>query len=340
MPLPFRPNCLPTALGPLPHPATVAPWSVVLPLLRHVAPVPLLAHEGESLAALAVEGLAGLSWVDEQLAWDRALVYAELDGLYAAYLQGHAGSRALRLHALDALGERDVTLRGVRALSTTQLGPISLALALTGGDLASAAGEPAVVDGLAKHICLRLQWQLEQLERWNKPVIQWLYEPYLEQIGSPFVPLDWPAAQQTLADAFGQRNGVRGVWAGGKTDLGALLADEIVEVVGCPLPETEQLDAWAAALRQFIRRKGVIGWGLIPASSEGLRHAMPGRLAARFGRVLRQLSEAGLPTDYVVEASLIMPEESLAQLLPGEAEAALRLTAEVAGLVRQSYGLE
>ena len=42
--------------------------------------------------------------------------------------------------------------------------------------------------------------------------------------------------------------------------------------------------------------------------------------------MLRALEDAGLPTVEVVEASFIMPEDTLANLDPGAAETALQLT--------------
>jgi hypothetical protein len=93
-------------------------------------------------------------------------------------------------------------------------------------------------------------------------------------------------------------------------------------------------------LRDFIRRKGAIGWGLIPHTADGLAHARVGRLAARFTEMLQVLESAGLPPAEVVAASLIMPEDVLAGLEPAEAETALSLTNQVAGLLRHSYGLD
>ena len=130
--------------------------------------------------------------------------------------------------------------------------------------------------------------------------MQWLYEPYLDVVATPFAPLDWPVARSMLEETFGTECGVRAVWVSPTTDLPALLSDETVEVVGLPLPLLSTAAAWAPALQRFIQRRGVIGWGIVPQTTEGLAHARIGRLSARFGEVLQALEEAGLPTTEVL----------------------------------------
>ncbi len=340
MPLPFRPNCLPTALGPLPHPPTVELWDVVLPRLRQIVPVPLLDQHGEDLLRLALHNLPGATMVGDHATWGGPDMQTALDTLYIAYLKHQTDSRALDLAALEELEQSDGKLRSVQALSTVQWGPFSLALTLINTEYESALNDPTMVDAIVKHLYLQLQFQAERLGHWHKPVLQWLYEPYLELLGSPFVSLTWEAVHDALTDVWGQHSGVRGVWVGAHVQLQQLLASETVEVVGLTLPTPEQAESWAPDLHSFIRRKGAVGWGIVPVTSDGLRQVTAGRLAARFGSVLKALQEADLPVEYVVRASMIMPEDTLHQLSPAEAERVLTLTADLAELLRQAYAIE
>jgi hypothetical protein len=111
-------------------------------------------------------------------------------------------------------------------------------------------------------------------------------------------------------------------------------------MLGLAVPLPNEVEDLAPVLREFIRRKGVIAWGLIPHTSEGLAHAKVGRLAARFTELLQGFEAAGLPPADLVAASLIMPEDLLVDLEPAEAEVALALTNQVAGLLRHSYSLD
>src|SRR3712207_9374833 len=62
------------------------------------------------------------------------------------------------------------------------------------------------------------------------------------------------------------------------TDLPRLLAEPVVDVVGLPLPLPSIATAWGTALKDFVERQGVIGWGVVPQTVEGLANARVGRL--------------------------------------------------------------
>lgn len=340
MPVAFRPGCLPSALGVLPHTTPEAAWDVVVRHLPALPALPLLAAEGEDPATIAADGFGGAMIMPEELHFDRSAVTTALDDLYLAYLQNDVASRALSLVGLESWGQYQPVLKRAEALSMVVMGPISLALRLVDDSGRTALTDVVVVDALAKHLYLRLRWQQSVVGRVAQAGLYWLYEPYLNIVGSPFCPIDWPGARQLLEETFGALDGARAVWAGESTDIAALIDGASVEVIGLPLPLPNLVAGWAAALGKFIRRHGAIAWGIVPNTVEGLAHARVGQLAARFNAVLQALDAAGLPAADVVNASMIMPEDTLGHLYPSEAEAALALTGQLAGLLRHSYGLD
>lgn len=340
MPLSFRPNCLPSALGVLPHTSARAAWDAVLSSTPVILPLPMLAPEGEDPMALAIDGLAGTTIAMEQHRFNRDVMHAAIDNLFVAYLQDRWTTRALSLRALDEVPQREAQIRRAEVLAPLVMGPISTGLRLIDGDGVPALSDDKSVDAIAKHLHLRLTWLQAVLGRNTRQMLYWLYEPYMEVVGSPFIALDWAQVRMLLDETFGTIRGVRAVWVGVTTDLVQLLEGTTVEVVGLALPLPNAVEGLAPVLRDFIRRKGVIGWGLIPHTAEGLAHAKVGRLAARFTELLQVLEGAGLPAAELVAASLIMPEDILINLQPAEAEAALALTNQVAGLLRHSYSLD
>ncbi len=340
MPLPFRPNCLPAALGALPHPTAREAWESCLRHVPAVLPLPLLATDGEDPATLAADGFGGASIALDQLHFDRAAASDALDDLYLAYLQNQWMTRALDLAALDEWTIRDAQIRRASAVCTLLMGPISLALRLVDDDGRPALVDDVMVDALSKHLHLRLHWLQTTIGRSARVVLHWLYEPYFDTVGTPFSPVDWPTARHIVQETFGSGSGVRGLWVGAATDVPALLESAAVEVLGVPLPAPATAAGWAEALRAFIGRGGVIGWGIVPQTVEGLPRARVGRLAAGFGEVLRALEDAGLRTAEVVGASLIMPEDVLGGLAPSEADAVLVATGQLSGVLRHTYGLD
>src|SRR3954454_13713289 len=116
MPLPFRPNCLPSALGVLPLVSARSAWNAVLLSVPVMLPLPMLAPDGEDPMALAIDGLAGTTIAMEQHRFNRDVMHAATDDLFVAYLQDRWATRALSLRALDDVSQREAQLRRAEVL--------------------------------------------------------------------------------------------------------------------------------------------------------------------------------------------------------------------------------
>lgn len=339
MPLPFRPNCQPTSLGPLPHTSAEAAWNTVLRHTPALPALPLLAGAAESPMALGYEAFPGVQQRATQVEVDRATALGALDQLYAAYLRGSGTGQALTLQALPRAQAPDQTpYRRARMLFGLVPGPLSLALTLVDTQDEPLGDSVELIDALAKHLFLRRAWLQRALGRLGRPTAIWVYEPHWALLGSPFNPQPaevWlDAASQTLQDA-----GPRALWIADLATPEALLLLPL-DLIGAPLPAPAQAPALAPLVRQLLERQVAIGWGIVPASLEGLRQTSAGRLAARFDAWVRALDEAGIAAHALLGASLIMPEDTLDHLPPDAAERALALTAELAAIIRHSYGVE
>lgn len=340
MPLPFRPACQPTSLGPLPHTDPNAAWDLIQRYTPGLPALPLLANEGEALTLLGADGFAGVSVNNVEARLDRAAVAQGLTPLYAAYLRGTTSGQAIDLAALPQLQPSEqVKFRRSRMLFGLVLGPVSLALSLIDEGAEPVLNDAELLDALAKHVFLRRRWLVQMLERIGKPVAVWVYEPYLNAILSPFSPL--PASELLNAvDQVISYGMLRALWLPDVATLVALDDTLPLDLLGLPLPPLSEAAAAGPILMRCLAAKTTLAWGIVPVTSEGLRGATVGRLAARFEAWLRALETVGLPPTDVVAASLIMPEDTLAYLEPVEAERSLALTTELASLIRQSYGVE
>jgi hypothetical protein len=344
MPLPFRPDCLPAGLGVLPHTTSRLAWDSCTRYFPTFLPLPLLTSEGEDPATLAIDGFPGATIALDQPRFDRNVALAEMEPLYAAYLQHRWESRAVLLQALDEWPQREREVRHASALTVVLMGPISASLRLVDDDALPLLGDEVMLDALAKHLALRMEWYRMTLGRSTRVLLQWLYEPYLSIVASPFSPVDWAAARELLAETFGTPgsppHALRGVWTTELADIPALLEGTLVEALSVPIPEPPVLETWAPALLQFIRRKGVVGWRIVPHTPGELAQTRVGRIAARFSAMLQVFEGLGIAPGEVAAASMIMPEDALGYLYPAEADAVLALTHQVSGLLRHSYGLD
>lgn len=339
MSLPFRPKCQPLQLGPLPYSDVTAAWNAVLQYTPELPALPLLTREGETPAALAAEGFAGININQAAVTIDRAAALRGLDALYADYLRGTTTRQALELAALPRLVHIEGALRRVQALFGLVLGPISLAQLIVDEQAAPIINDDELLDGLAKHLFLRRLWLKSMLERAGKTAVVWVYEPYLNVVSSAFSSQPTAAIMGALDQTLGHEQ-PRALWLAQAETVLALPEQWPLDFLGLPLPQPEQVELIGPRIAELIAQKCSLAWGIVPATVEGLHSATAGRLAARFESWLRALEALDVPRADVLRSSVIMPEDSLAYLERADAERALALTTELSSLIRQSYGLD
>ena len=335
MPLPFRPNCQPTNLGPLPHTQPARAWEAVMHTTPQLPALPLLAAEGETPFALAAESFTGATLIDGAAMVDRYAAARGLDAAYAQYLRGVALPPSSELAAMPRLlPSEQMMFRRSTALFGLVLGPVSMALSLVDEQLVPVLDDAELLDACAKHVFLRRRWLRTMLERMGKPAILWVYEPYMAAATSPFCPL--PA--DVLLDAVDQALGTETTRALWLPDVRCCMALQGIrlDLLGLALPHAESAAAEAAALAPVLSRllaeRTTVGWGIVPVTAEGLNAATVGRLAARFEIWLAALEAVGIERATVLRHTLVMPEDTLAYVDPPAAEHALSLTGE-AGVV-------
>jgi hypothetical protein len=297
-----------------------------------------MTQRSRELARWSIEGFGGITEDGDLFTLDRAAALRSLDSVYADYLRGTATINDQTLLPRNYSPEQ-TPFRRSHTVFGLVVGPVSLAMMLIDDRSEPIVGDTELLDGLAKHVFLRRQALHKALERANKPVVIWVYEPYLTIARSPFASLSadelHSAADQTLG--YGAP---RALWLADLATALHLPETLYFDLVAMPLPTPEHAAAAAPWLKQLLARKAAIGWGVVPVTAEGLRSATVGRLAARFSAWLQALAAEGIPTEQLLASSLVMPEDTLMYLEPAEAERGLALTAELSSLIQQSYGVD
>ncbi len=340
MALPFRPNCQPTSLGPLAYTDASSAWDIVLRHMPGLPALPFIADGGSALACWSVEGFGGVTKDGDQLILDRAVALRSLDSVYADYLRGTTATQASDLAVLPRNHTPEQSpFRRSHTVFGMVLGPITLAMMMIDD-----RGEPIIdhaelLDGLAKHVFLRRQALHKALERSGKPVVVWVYEPYLSVTRSPFASLSADELHSAADQALGY-NAPRALWLADLSSALHLPETLYVDLIAMPMPTPEQAATAAPWLKQLLARKAAIGWGVVPVTTEGLRSATAGRLAGRFSTWMLALEAEDVPIEQLLSLSLVMPEDTLIYLEPAEVERALALTTELSSLIRQSYGVD
>lgn len=347
MPLAFAPACLPVLRGGLPHASAQEAVALVASATPDLPAWPAVPGRSfrETLLVQAAAGFPGLT-IDpayERISVDHAAAEIGLDRLGLAYLRGEPGLGALSAEHASGLGEL-LRLLGhghkARALKGEMLGPVSLALQLTDEEDRPLAYDPALREALLHHLALRVAWHYEQLSTYTDHVIFCLDEPFLDALKMPICPIEADEGFDMLGRLLTDMPGCRGVCVDGAVDWGSLLLTPVDLVMFDAYAYADELLRSAAPLHAFFERGGLLGWGVVPADPDVLQAESAEALARRVEQAAEQLAAAsGLDLQGILESALITSSADLSTLSVGAAEAALRMCAAVAQLLREAHGL-
>lgn len=346
--MPHEYNFMATGIGSLPHTDPDAAVALALRWLPEAPIWPQLPRRGfrEHMVAQYLEALPGLVAGEKGFFVDAARdLTAELERFYERYLEGDLGHFAISeqhaagFHALvRALGPGPPD--GVRFLKGHVTGPLTAGVTLKDEAGRDVIHNETVYDALVKNLSMKAAWQVERLSAFGKPVIVFIDEPALESLGSAFSAVAPEAVAERIrevADAIRARGGIPGIHCCGNADW-SLVFSSGVEIVNFDAYDyLDRVLLYPEDIREFLSGGGALAWGIVPTGlSAGA--ATAAELAERLEAGLRRLGAAGVPRDELVRAAIVTPSCGLGSLEPGTAEAALALTLEVSGLMRQLAG--
>ena len=344
MSLRFEPTCAPLLLGSLPHQNAALALAATRRATSELVAWPQLWQRGlrEQFLAQSAIGFPGLV-IDEasQQVFVATSATAEQIGKFAlAYLENDYNATRLGendaagLHELLRLGPKPA---GITAVKGQNLGPVSLALLLTDQNQHPLIYDPALLEAVVQFVRMRVAWQEHVLAALDVPIILCLDEPFLEMIGSPFVPIDWDDAEAHLKLVFPPSPSCHAISAGGAVDWGHLLRLGFDLVIGDVYHHGAGLLGAAETLSTYVQEGGMIGFGLVPVTPEHLAVTTATQLVEQLTRLCDELQTVGVDQRKLLRQAVITPVGALGSLTIEEAEQALRLLTETAALARQTY---
>ena len=343
----FKPRCLPTAVGSMPHKDPLAACDLIFQHLPQIPVWPQLPRRSfrENMYVQYGERFPGLA-VDmerEKVFVDRARADAELEPLYLAYLEdqvedwGISSENAAGLHAYLA---RKEALGAALAVKGQVTGPISMGLQVTDQALRPILYDEVLADALAKHLRLKASWMERELRRTNENAIVFLDEPYLSAFGSAFISLSREQIISALEEVFSGLTCLKGVHCCGNTDWSVLLETSVQVLNLDAHGYAESLSLYPEAVRNFYRRGGIVAWGVVPQEADAIAAATVEGLLGRLESAWGLLTAKGIPQDDILAGCLITPSCGFGNVLPETAARGLELTAAVSAAVRDKYRVE
>lgn len=333
-------NCLPTAIGSMPHTDPDAACAQVVKYLKEIPCWPQLPRRGfrENMYAQYSQGFPGITVTGDKIYVDRAKdLDKALEKLYTAYLDNDftrypvSADYAAGLHAFLAL--ENLKPLAVKGQVT---GPVTWGLTVTDSDGKAIIYDDVLGDAVARFLRLKAAWQENELKKISAKTIIFVDEPYMASYGSVSVPLSAERVKNLLEEVFRGIEGLKGVHCCGNTDWSVLLGTNIDIVSFDAYSYAQSLSLYPKEVKSFLDRGGAIAWGIIPNEGASLGKETASSLKDRLEEAMAPFTRNGVPFKQLLKQSLLTPSCTLASLDTPDASAhALELLAELSQTMRK-----
>jgi methionine synthase II (cobalamin-independent) len=333
-------NCLPTAIGSMPHIDADQACRLVAKYLRDVPHWPQLPKRSqlenmyvqfsERFPGLVVEGTK--LFVEQKGGFE-----TQLEHVYTADSE----------KKIDDYGISDSHAAGLYAISNTKLqprvmkgqvtGPISWGLCVTDREQRGILYDDLLAEALTIFLRLKAMWQERLLQQISPHTLIFVDEPYLTSLGTAFVAIPDNQVTTLLEEVFKGIKGLKGVHCCGTTNWSLLLRTSADVLSFDAFNYADSLSCYPADVKTFLDRGSCIAWGIVPNDEEALAKESVSSLRDRLGEAMAPFTREGVPFKQLVTQSLITPSCGLAHLSPESASQVLELLSELSEKMRRKY---
>ena len=239
---------------------------------------------------------------------------------------------------LFELLRRDVSgFKGVKGQVT---GPISEGLQIQDREGRSAIYDESYSEIIRKTVNMTAKWQVRELSAKNKNVVMFFDEPSLSLLGSPFASVSLTDAAAWMNEAIDVPGCRKGIHCCGNTDWPTVLSTNIDILSFDAYAYAHTLAMFPKELNEFVERGGVLSWGIVPSSDDGIEIETPGNLAKILSGHIDSISRKGISKDRIVHQSMITPQCGLGGMTQTNAGKTLTLLSELSKEMKRRYNLE
>lgn len=335
-------GCLPTAIGSMPHTDAAEACSLVTRYLKDIPVWPQLPNRSfsENMYAQFSQGFPGVVVKESSIYVDRSQDLTEpLAEFYHAYLENTVDKYGLSIDSAAGFH----TLLAMEGLSPLAVkgqitGPVTWGLTVTDEDKKPIIYDDVLGDAVPKLLRLKASWQEKALSQVSKNTIIFVDEPYLAAFGSVGVQLSKERIINLLEEVFAGIKGLKGVHCCGNTDWTILLGTSVDIISFDTYNYAQSLSLYPLEVREFLERKGVIAWGVVPNEAEALAKETVASLKDRLEEAMAPFTRKGVRFKQLIEQGLLTPSCGLVRLPSGEMVAqALELLVELSTVMRKRY---
>ncbi len=345
----FDPNCMAIAIGSLPHEDVGYAIELIRRYLPEAPIWPQLPKLGlnESMMIQYTQGMPCVkidrerckayfdTSSDGYLDEVSARLGMALDGNYGEF--GITKDYARGFYAFKDSYTADFP-EGVKLLKGHVTGPISLGLSLHDENGRSILYNEEFKDVVIRSLAMKAKWQVSELSKIgnNAPVMIFFDEPYLTQIGTPFISIQRDEAIEMLDTCLDEVDGVKGIHVCGNTDWSLVTSThtDIINFDAYAFPQS--LSLYPDDIKAFFDRGGMIAWGITPSSVE-IAHEDAKSILGKLENAVDLLCDTGFDKKRVLSRSFISPSCGTGSLSIEHAQRVFKINYEVSCAIKKKY---
>lgn len=224
------------------------------------------------------------------------------------------------------------------------IGPFTFATTLVSRDKKCAFYDETLREIIVKALVIKTMWLVKKFREASpesQPVI-FLDEPTISQYGtSAFITVkkeDVTCCFSHIASILNEIGVLVGVHCCGKSDWSIISESgvDILNLDGCCFAES--LGLYRELMGKFLSRGGKIAWGIIPTMAvDALEEATVETSVQKYEEAISYLVKKGIDANLIYKASIITPACGAGILTVEQSEKALKLTGELATVLRDKY---
>jgi hypothetical protein len=139
---------------------------------------------------------------------------------------------------------------------------------------------------------------------------------------------------------FANVNGLKWVHCCANIDW-SLLFDSNTQIVNFDAYQhAEQVALYTKQIQSFLKRGGMLGWGIVPVVSDLLKGETTESLIRKLEEGINLIVGQGIDEKTLAESSWVLPSCETVLLTPEESDQALKITSQISRAMKKKYGFD
>ena len=341
----FEANCRATGIGSFPHTDVDKAWKLVVENFTEIPFWPQLPQKSlyEDMMIQFSEKIPGAVIRDGKLYVDKSGKFMNyVEKFYEDYLSGDLNKFSISRtysEGLYKLLESKEELTNAYAIKGQVTGPFSLGMSITDQAKRSILYDNILRDVLIKDVAMMSKWQEEKLKEVSTRVIIFIDEPYLSAFGSAIFNIGREEVINGLDEIYSGLSVLKGTHCCGNTDWSLLLSTSVDIISFDAYQYAVNLALYAEQVKSFIKRGGIIAWGIVPTFEDKIDNEAIQSLMSRLEEGMQLLVSKGLVLEELLHRALITPSCGFGLQTVKRAEKIVKLTNELSKALRKKYKL-